>query len=48
MARNRTKKSPDNQSSDLSQTEKLEENNDETKLAELAAENKLLKAETAR
>jgi len=45
MATNGSKKSPDNQSSDLPQIGKIEEYNDTTKLAELAAENKLLKAE---
>jgi len=45
MARNRTKKSLDNQASNLPQTGKMEENNDAIKLEELAKENKLLKAE---
>jgi len=45
MARIRTKKSPENQSSDLPQTNRLEENNDVAKLAELAAEDIILKAE---
>jgi len=45
MARNRNKKGEGNQPSDLSQVNNLKDINDEIKLAELTAENKLLKAE---